>query len=220
MRSLPLVSFLAALAAAALASPAHSSPAPAGDTPIRLPRDPALSPDGALLAFAWQGDVWVASSSGGEARRLTLHGADDAQPTFHPSGAELAFVSERSGSPQIHVVSLDGGEPRQVTFDTLRKTLLGYTADGGGFVVSMASDRGFAGSESTRVYVLDAAGVKPKRMLLDAGLRSAIAAGIVLLFLPFFKGNRPPAGPMIASVVLHTLMVGFFIAGSRITRPA
>jgi tricorn protease len=168
MRTFVLHSILAALA-----SPALMNVAFGGETAIRLPRDPALSPDGALLAFAWQGDVWLASSNGGEARRLTLHGADDGQPTFHPSGAELAFVSERTGSPQIHVVPLAGGEPRQVTFDTQRKTLLGYTADGGGFVVTMASDKGFAATESTRVYVLDAAGVKPKRMLLDAGLRGA-----------------------------------------------
>lgn len=57
--------------------------------------------------------------------------------------------------------------------------------------------------------VVKLAGADP---IAFAGLRSAIAAGIVLLFLPFFKGNRPPAGPMIASVILHTLMVGFFIA--------
>ncbi len=144
-----------------------------GDAAIRLPRDPALSPDGALLAFAYQGDVWLGSSNGGEARRLTLHSTDDGQPCFHPNGAEVAFVSERTGTAQVHVVPLEGGEPRQVTFDTNRKTLLGYTADGAGFVVLMGTDRGFHGSESQRVFMLDAAGEKPKRMLLDAGVRSA-----------------------------------------------
>jgi drug/metabolite transporter (DMT)-like permease len=53
-----------------------------------------------------------------------------------------------------------------------------------------------------------------------AGLRSAIAAGFVLLFIPFFKGNRPRFGPMVACVILHTLMVGFFIAAITLGKAA
>lgn len=45
-----------------------------------------------------------------------------------------------------------------------------------------------------------------------AALRSAVAAIVVLPFLGFFAGARPRAGVMSASVVFHTLMVGFFIA--------
>lgn len=45
-----------------------------------------------------------------------------------------------------------------------------------------------------------------------AGLRSAIAAGFVLLFLPMLRGARPAWGAMAVCVILHTLMVGFFIA--------
>ena len=33
--------------------------------PIRLATSPALSPNGATLAFAWRGDIWLVSSSGG-----------------------------------------------------------------------------------------------------------------------------------------------------------
>ncbi len=57
--------------------------------------------------------------------------------------------------------------------------------------------------------VVKLAGADP---LAFAGLRSAIAAGFVLLFIPFFKGNRPNFWPMAAGVLFHTLMVGFFIA--------
>lgn len=53
-----------------------------------------------------------------------------------------------------------------------------------------------------------------------AGLRSAIAAGFVLMFLPFFRGNRPPAAQMAVCVILHTLMVGFFIASITLDKAA
>lgn len=45
-----------------------------------------------------------------------------------------------------------------------------------------------------------------------AALRSMVAAVAVLPFLWTFRGGRPPAGVMSASIVFHTLMVGFFIA--------
>ncbi|MEZ6015279.1 MAG: S41 family peptidase [Planctomycetota bacterium] len=149
-----------------------------------MPRDPAVSPDGTTLAFAWQGDIWLASVTGGEARRLTVNAADDRQPVFHPNGQEVAFVSSRNGGAQIHVVPLTGGVPRQVTFDSARKDLIGYTADGAGFVVLMGTDRGFHYSDASRVFVLDAAGEKPSRMLLDVGPRSAALSpdGTKLLF--------------------------------------
>jgi drug/metabolite transporter (DMT)-like permease len=57
--------------------------------------------------------------------------------------------------------------------------------------------------------VVKLAGADP---IAFAGLRSAIAAGFVLLFLPFFSGGRPAFGPMLGCVLFHTLMVGFFIA--------
>jgi len=56
--------------------------------------------------------------------------------------------------------------------------------------------------------------------LAFAGLRSAIAAGFVLLFVGFFTGSRPRFWPMLASVVLHTLMVGFFIAAITLGKAA
>ncbi len=33
--------------------------------PIRLANNPALSPNGSVLAFDWNGDVWVVPSNGG-----------------------------------------------------------------------------------------------------------------------------------------------------------
>lgn len=98
--------------------------------PIRLPNNPALSPDGKQLAFDWNGDVWIAPSSGGEARQLTAHSGKDAQPKFSPDGREIAFISDREGSAQAFVVSVQGGAPRQATFHTGGYALQEYAPDG------------------------------------------------------------------------------------------
>src|SRR5471032_2480229 len=86
--------------------------------PIRLANNPALSPDGQWLAFDWNGDVWIAPSTGGEARPLTAHPSRDSQPKFSPDGQKIAFISDREGSPQVFTVSVAGGIPRQLSFHT------------------------------------------------------------------------------------------------------
>jgi TolB protein len=89
--------------------------------------DPSFSPDGRWLAFATRDgtktDIFVASTSGGGAIRLTTLGSARA-PAFSPDGALLAFLALSPNAAQfdLWVVDLtpeaDGlrvGEPRQVT---------------------------------------------------------------------------------------------------------
>jgi len=84
-----------------------------------LTTDPALSPDGKLLAFAsdrgGEGnlDIWVRQVSGGESIRLTRDPADDREPVFSPDGTKIAFRSEREGGG-IYIISALGGEARRV----------------------------------------------------------------------------------------------------------
>ncbi|MGH9628855.1 MAG: hypothetical protein ACRD7E_11070, partial [Bryobacteraceae bacterium] len=82
-----------------------------------LTTDPALSPDGNLLAVAsdrsgqGQLDIWVRQVAGREPIRLTDHPADDYEPAFSPDGSQIAFRSEREPRG-IYVVSALSGEPR------------------------------------------------------------------------------------------------------------
>jgi dipeptidyl aminopeptidase/acylaminoacyl peptidase len=94
---------------------------------IRLKRvsDPQLSPDGRSVAFVVSvfdkakntknDDLWVVDVAGGRPRQLTTHEKADKMPSWSPDGRRLAFVSARTGAPQVWVLPLEGGEPRQVT---------------------------------------------------------------------------------------------------------
>ena len=81
--------------------------------------NPALSPDGRLLAYASDrhspGDlnIWVQQVAGGDAALLTKHEADDRRPSFSPDGSQIVFESDRDGGG-IYVVSTLGGSARRV----------------------------------------------------------------------------------------------------------
>ena len=108
--------------------------------PIRLANNPALSPDGQWLAFDWNGDIWVAPSNGGPARPLTAHPGRDSAPKFSPDGKEIAFVSDREGSPQIFTIPLEGGIPRQVTHHTAGALVQEWTPDGQSLLIKATRD--------------------------------------------------------------------------------
>ena len=52
---------------------------------------------------------------GGGMRRLTNHPAIDTTPTWSPTGVQIAFTSDRSGSPAIYVVGSDGLNLRRIS---------------------------------------------------------------------------------------------------------
>lgn len=73
------------------------------------------SPDGSRLVYSKNGDIYVASSNGKNARKLTSGRSIDVSPTWSPDGGSIAFVSDRSGGPQIYVMSAGGGGVRGIT---------------------------------------------------------------------------------------------------------
>jgi tricorn protease len=126
------------LAAGFLLIPAPASAQP--PEPIRLASNPALSPDGATLAFDWNGDLWTVPVTGGVARQLTQHTGRDREPKFSPDGKEIAFTSDRTGSEQVFVMPAQGGAPRQLTFHTAGYSLEGWFPDGQALLVSAGRD--------------------------------------------------------------------------------
>lgn len=93
-------------------------------TRLRGVSDPRISPDGRRIAFVVEtidreanqtrSQIWLADE-GTAPRPLTAGERVDGQPRWSPDGGSLAFVSNRTGTAQVWLLSMDGGEPTQVT---------------------------------------------------------------------------------------------------------
>jgi dipeptidyl aminopeptidase/acylaminoacyl peptidase len=93
---------------------------------FRLTMDPQVSPDGRTVAYVltrlrkkkndYGSNIWLVAARGGsEPRKFTTSDKRDMYPRWSPSGDELAFISTRSGKPQVWVIPTGGGEARQLT---------------------------------------------------------------------------------------------------------
>jgi TolB protein len=81
----------------------------------------AWSPDGTRIAFAsamhgGASEIYISDASGGGARRLTSSRGGDVSPVFNPkTGSQIAFVSGRTGLPQIYIMDSDGSNVQRIT---------------------------------------------------------------------------------------------------------
>jgi dipeptidyl aminopeptidase/acylaminoacyl peptidase len=60
-------------------------------------------------------DLHLLDVESGEIRRLTFNDSTNSAPAISPDGASVAFMSSRTEKPQLWLLPLDGGEPRQLT---------------------------------------------------------------------------------------------------------
>jgi Tol biopolymer transport system component/C-terminal processing protease CtpA/Prc len=91
---------------------------------------PALCPTRPEIAFVSGGDIWVAPAKGGEAHLLVSHPAEEARPLYSPDGTRLAFVSTRTGTGDIYVLTLATGDLKRLTFDDRMDQLDAWSRDG------------------------------------------------------------------------------------------
>ncbi len=77
------------------------------------------------------GDIWELNTSGAVVRQLTHDAAIDTQLALSPDGTRLAFVSDRSGSLQIHLLAIDDpAEQHQLTHVAGAALYPAWRADG------------------------------------------------------------------------------------------
>lgn len=104
------------------------SPASIFSQGTRLLRQPSISSN--QIAFSYGGDIWVTDFDNQKILRLTSTPAVEGNPCFSPDGKWIAFNSNRSGVQAVYVVSVEGGDPRRLTWYPAPATVCGWSPDG------------------------------------------------------------------------------------------
>jgi tricorn protease len=136
-------------------------------TDTRLLSEPAIS--ARHVAFAYAGDLWVASRDGGAARRLTSDVGEENNPAFSPDGELVAFSAEYDGNTDVYVVPVAGGMPRRLTWHPAPDQVEGFTPDGK--AVLFSSPRQVFTNRHTQFFTVPVDGGFPSRLPIPHGLR-------------------------------------------------
>ena len=165
----PLTSILSAVALFSSASGLLA------ETPMLVPVTPALSPDGSVLVFSWEDDLWKVSSDPANtapAERLTMHPGREYNPLFSPDGKTIYYNSNKEGSSQVFSMPLDNSSPeKQITFHSMSNMIEDISADGK--TITYRSARDTAGRNPYRVFQAPISADQPEKMLFDAYIVNA-----------------------------------------------
>jgi Tol biopolymer transport system component/C-terminal processing protease CtpA/Prc len=77
---------------------------------------PSLTPNGQTVVFSFEGDLWKAALSDGQAYRLTAMQGYETGAKVSPDGKWIAFTGRQYGNADIYVMPITGGDIRQITF--------------------------------------------------------------------------------------------------------
>jgi len=121
---------------------------------LKVVSDPQISSNGSLIAYTvlqcneeantTSSTIWLIPSKGGKVqtpRQVTGTGMKkhhDFAPRWSPDGHFLAFLSDRNGSIQIHVLPLAGGEAQQISSLNQDITEYSWRPDGKAFLAHSA----------------------------------------------------------------------------------
>lgn len=123
----------------------------------------AISPDGNTIAFTYKGDIYIVEASGGEARQLTFHQAQDFMPVWSNDSKMISFASDRFGDFDIFVIDALGGNTTRLTYHSSNEYPYTFTNDDkhiifGGQRIDAANHRQYPTGSQPEVYMVPVAG--------------------------------------------------------------
>ena len=164
----------------------------------KLLRFPDIAGD--LVVFCYGGDLWKASTEGGQAARLTAHPGQELFPKFSPDGEWIAFTGQYDGDEQVYVMPTEGGVPRQLTYYPAAGPLpprwgydhqvYGWTPDGKDVLFRSLRDAN-GGKTLTGLYTVNVNGGLPEMLPMPtSGAGDFSPDGKQLLYSPLFRDFR------------------------------
>src|SRR6266487_5057419 len=125
------------------------------------------------LVFVSEDDLWLVSSEGGRAERLTAGVGEVSHPRFSPDGELLAFVGREEGPSEVYVMPASGGPAQRLTYQAGNCRVVGWSPDGEEILYASNADQ-FAGRFDV-ISAIKPAGGQPRQV--PVGMANAISYG-------------------------------------------
>jgi tricorn protease len=140
------------------------------------------------IVFTYENDLWVVSSDGGLARRLTNDPGAEIWAKFSPCGKWIAFTAQYDGGVDVYVMDARGGVPRRLTYHPAYDRVVGWWPDGESVVFRSNRVWPFRGEEVYRAFV---DGGMPERLPVDrAGLATISPDGEMIAYNRITRESR------------------------------
>ncbi|MBS0417890.1 MAG: PD40 domain-containing protein [Proteobacteria bacterium] len=88
------------------------------------------------IVFLYQNDLWVVSSSGGVARRLTADGHPKTDVRLSRDGSRAAYTMTVEGNPDVYIVGVDTGAALRLTHHPSFDRALGWYPDNSALLIA------------------------------------------------------------------------------------
>src|SRR6478609_2018327 len=122
---------------------------------------PCLTPDGQTVVFSFEGDLWKAGVSSGQAVRLTAMQGYENNAKISPDGKWIAFTGRQLNNADVYIMPLAGGDIKQLTFHSATDEVNSWSWDNQ--KIYFTSNRG--GQQSG--YTVSVNGGTPQRLFGD-----------------------------------------------------
>ncbi len=120
------------------------------------------------VVFTYEGDLWLARTNGGDARRITSHPGNERWAKFSPDGSRIAFTASYDGGTDVYLMDARGGVPQRLTFHPAGDYVLNWFPDGK--AILFRSRRAYP-YRADQIYRISVEGGMPERLAVDrAGL--------------------------------------------------
>ena len=133
-------------------------------------RYPAISPNGEQIAFTYKGSIYVISSQGGQAKRITPAVGYSFAPVWSPDSKTLAYANDRYGNFDVFTIPANGGTPTRVTSNSSKETPYAFSNDGktiyfGATISDPAESALFPKGSMQELYAIPCKGGRYERVL-------------------------------------------------------
>jgi len=126
------------------------------------------------IVFVSEDDLWLISSAGGRAERLTAGVGEARYPCFSPGGELLAFVGQEEGPSEVYVMPAPGGAAQRLTFQSASSCrVLGWSPDGK--TILYASNASQINRRYDVIFAINPNGGMPHQV--PVGMANAISYG-------------------------------------------